>query len=96
MPIYTVLPDGHTRSTSDLDAKFEDAKNMPTKDACGRPCNLLLAQQAEALGNAFAARHRDFGDGNGMSGEWFYKAANYYKQHAENMMEAARRCWRTP
>lgn len=94
MTTYTVLADGKTRSTAELDARFEDAQNMPTKDACGRPNDLLLAQQAEAFGNAFSALHRDFGEGNGSAGEWFATAAKYYEKHAQTMMEIARSHWR--
>ena len=94
MTTYTITDNG-TRSTSRLDAMLEDAKEMKTVDACGRPSTILLAEQAKAFGNAFEMRHREFGDGNGMAGEWFHKAANYYKQHADEMMETARRCWKT-
>ena len=94
MPIYTVLPDGETRSTSDLDAKFEDARNTRTTDAFVKPCELLLAQQAEAIANAFSARHRDFGDGNNSAGEWYMKASKHYAQHSESLKEQARSSWR--
>lgn len=94
MTTYTTEPNG-SPSTARLDAMFEDAKEMKTVDSCGRPSTILLAEQAKAFGNAFEMRHRDFGDGNGMAGEWFYRAANYYKQYAEEMMEQARRCWKT-
>ena len=93
MTIFTVRPDGQTPSTSDLDARFAEVDEMKTKDAFGRPDTFLLAQQAEARANAFEMYNRQFGEGGGMAGEWFARAARLYSEHAESMMMQARRSW---
>lgn len=94
--MFTTLADGVTRSTSELDLRFEEAQKMKTTDAFGRPHPLLQAQQAEALAGAFEQRHREFGDGAGSAGYWYSMAAIYYKQHATSMEDCAKACWRKP
>lgn len=91
--MMTLLADGKTRSTSQLDMMFEDAREMPTTDAFGNPDCLLLAKQAEAFGRCFEAWNREFGEGSGSAGSWYSKAAGYYKEHAEIMTRCANTMW---
>jgi hypothetical protein len=70
---------------SQLEAIFDEAREMNTKDAYGRECHLLNGLYYKKLAYAWRMREVSYGDGKAMEQECYHRAAYHFRKYADHI-----------